>query len=167
MLRSWRTAALLGVSALAIVGLDRLSARPTTTLQLLIVFAVTLVMLVWNEPLWAMRVSDRRFVDALTDIGMQLRDLEGRIGTMSHEEYTREFESIVQRLEQLNAPSADWQALQGDIAADLHWRLSIFRGEVTEPTASESRSRWEHIESRSAALIRSKTTFWLRWPWND
>jgi hypothetical protein len=167
MLRTWRTTVLIFGGAAAVVAIDWWSIRPTSGLQAAVVGAITVVIIVRNEPLWAMRVSDRRFVDAFAAIRLELRDLRERIGALSSSEYARQFAAITERLARLRPPCADFAALQADTVADLRLRLDRLSGKVSNESVDLAARRWDALEARFAELVRNKTSFWLLWPWQE
>lgn len=166
MLRSWRTALFLLFGAVAVMAIDQLDIWPTTALQAGVAAAITSVMLVRSEPLWAMRVADRQFVEAFAAIRVQIKDLRNRIDTTPVAEYARDFEAIIRRLEAINPPTDDWTALQTETASDLRLRLGVLRGDKSDDGTDTPQDRWRELDLRFKDLIKAKTSFWLLWPWS-
>jgi hypothetical protein len=164
MLRSWRTAVLLLAAAGGIVAVEFSGLRPIAPIELGIVAGVALVMLGRNEQLWAMRASDRRFIESLASVRRDIRDLRQRLEGTDPREYVREFERIIDRLEAIPAPSEDWAALQADAAREYRSRLAVMRGATPTMTIDEADERLQRIEEGFADLIKAKTSFWLPWP---
>lgn len=138
--------------------------QPAAALEVGIVAGITLVTLTGLEPLWAMRVADRRFVDMFAQSRLELRDLRRRIETSAPDEYAREFERITAQLGAIEAPSADWAALQAETVSDLMLRLAVIRGQAAADSLGTPEERLQRLERRFEDLIRAKTSFWLLWP---
>jgi hypothetical protein len=163
ILRSWRTAVLLLAAAAAILAVDLSDLRPAAAIELGIAGGVAILVLRGDERLWAMRVADRRYVEALAKVRGRIEDLRQRLDKTDPTDYAREFESLIDQLVAIPAPSEDWAILQAEAASELRDRLAVMRGASPATSLDEANERLQRTEEGFANLIRAKTSFWLLW----
>jgi hypothetical protein len=166
LLRSWRTYALLGGTAVVVVLFGAVGVRPLAFLQSGLVGGVGLVMLRGNESLWAISDRDRAFVDAYSAVGTEMKALKKVVESTPPPLYHDRFSELITRLEQVNAPSSDWAALKEDAIGQLKRRLSAMRAGVllSEDEFEAFDREWQDLQARFFVLMRRKTNFWRPWP---
>lgn len=165
-IRSWRTYGLLGGGAAIVLGLQVTYLPLFPVLQTGLVAGIGLAILGRNESLWAMTNADHDFIGAYSAIGSDMKALNQVVDSTPPAVFRDRFSDLIARLEKVQAPSADWVALQKDAVAQLKKRLSAMRAGVllSDDEFAAFDHGWREIQDRFLALSRGKADFWLPWP---
>ncbi len=165
-LRSWRTLimmlAMLGMQGLAFATLDIQLA--TTVAGSTLVVEAALVFMV-GDVLSPTPAADREFATHLAGVLAAINQLKAR-QVSDAAEYRSQFAAIINRLELLSAPDAEWAALRSDMVDHLRLRLAAMEAHamITTEFVERADSAWAALEQRYRDLLEAHSRFWLPWP---
>jgi hypothetical protein len=166
LMRSWRTAALLIGAAVGVLVVDLSGMQPRPILDVAFVTVAAVAILRGYWWLWAMRVEDHQFVEAFGKVREEIGELKSRIDETDPHTYVRTFDELIDRLDDIEAPAADWDDLRRETADELRRRSRMMRGQ-TAPVSydlQQADAHWLELEARFTELVRAKTSFWLLMP---